>query len=1018
MKLNMKNIIWMLFTTMFLLVGTHAWAQNAGTVSGIITDTEGEPLPGAFVFYKGTKNGVTTDIDGKYSIAAPASGKAQILVFQYVGMESQEHSVSGSKRLDVRLSADNRLDGALIVGAYGTAQKREDMVGSAFQINSESLLDKPKTRVETMLNGLIPGLTVDPNTDYANNVRSRYNTRIRGDASISASSEPLWIVDGIQFFTGDKNNQVVGMSSTVGPLSFLDPDDIESITILKDADQTTIYGANGSNGVILITTKSGQKNAGIKVSAKVNYGVVAPDKTTMFKMMDASQYMEVAKEAWTNSGYSLDNFPLQDNPMNPYSTTDFSWYDEYIGLGDNVYANVSLSGGNKKLSTYSSISYYREDHTVKKDVQQRFTFNTKNTYSFNKYIDLNTNLSASYNVNDIVSVNQEYLSMQPVIDPYNADGTYRLYYTVWDQDLSDWSVKRFTYNRVPNREEGDDTQRALYLKANAQLGIHIIKGLDFTSIFDFDMTSSQEDLYYSKKTLEGRNSNGEFVGLSKRYYANYITWQNINRLNFNRKFGKHTVGAVAVLEFYNHTNKIISATGSGFMTDNIKEIAYADESTIDASSNTYYDRRLSFIVRGSYSYDSRYYVSANYRRDGNSNFGKYARWADFWSVGLSWNIHKEPFFHSDLVKMLKIKASYGIDGNSRIDASVAKGSYSYSDSYSYGGVSGAKIATVPNPGLSWETTSKFNVGVRVELDKIIDVELEYYNNITDNLLSQVYVSRAVSADKVYANVGSVRNRGVELDIRTTNFQRHDFTWFTTFNLSHNKNRILELYNDMLTSYGEYANKAGYEKRVWYLIEWAGVDPTDGSALWYDINGDLTKAYNTSNRRLMAEKSRYPTVQGGLTNELSYKNFTFRLQFNYSIGGWALASYASRFINDGYSITSTDGNQAVEVYNYRWTTPGQPALLPKVSQTSTKSQMTSSRYLYNKTSFDISNISIGWRLPQQWVSKMKMRDISLNLVCDNVYLFTPGMSRIENSYKTMMYGYPRNRTFTIGLNCQF
>ncbi len=1027
-----KSIITAVLLSTALLTAFSVFAQNIGTasgsgtgktVSGKVTDDNGEPLVGAFVYYRGSDNGVSTDLDGRYRIAAPKSDRQAILVFQYLGMLSQEFPVGRDGRiLDVKMMPDNELEGSYIVGAYGTAQKREDMVGSAFQVNSSALVDKPKTRVESMLQGLVPGLSVSPNTDYASTVRSRYETRVRGDASLSASSEPLWIIDGVQFYTGNRTNQMSGMSSTVGPLSFLDPDDIESITVLKDADQTTIYGSNGSNGVILITTKSGSGNQPLNVSAKVNFGVVVPDKSTMFKMMNARQYMEVAKEAWVNSGYTMENFPLQDNDMNSYSSTSTDWYSECIGPGNNIYANVSLTGGGKKVSTYTSLSYYREKHTVKKDNQQRFTFSTKNKFNVAKWLDFTADISGSYNINNIVSIDKSYLVLSPVLSPYNDDGSYRLYYKIWDQTLNDgaggWSTRRFVYNKIPNREEGDDTQTSLYLKANGLLAFHIIEGLDFTSQFAFDVIHSHEDVYYSRKTLEGQNSAGEAVGYTRRGDANYLSWQNVNRLNFSRRFGRHSVSALAVLELYSHTNKYLNASAQGFMNDNIKEISYADQSTINASSNTTPDRRLSMVGRASYSYDSRYYVSANYRRDGNSNFGKYARWANFWSVGASWNIHKEPFFRSSLIRMLKLKTSYGIDGNSRIDASVAKGTYSYSDSYSYGKMSGAVIDSVPNPGLSWETTAKFNVGARIEFKDILDFELEYYNNTTSNLLSQVYVSRAVSSDKVYANIGSVRNQGVEMDIRSTNIKRDGFIWYTTLNMSHNSNKILELYNDMLTSYGNTANKAGYEKGVFYLIEWAGVDPTDGSPMWYDANGDLTKSYSTSNRRLISNRPHSPAVYGGIVNDLQYKNFSLRIQFNYSIGGWALATYASQMIADGYDITASNGNQAIEVYKYRWTTPGQKALLPKVSQVSTKSQMNSTRYLYNKTNFDLSSVSLSYSLPQKAVSRMKIRGMSFSLVCDNVYLFTPGMGAHRNSYKTMMYGYPRNRTFTLGLNCQF
>ncbi|HBH08604.1 MAG TPA: SusC/RagA family TonB-linked outer membrane protein, partial [Rikenellaceae bacterium] len=330
-------------------ISAQTQSRQERLVKGTVTSQDGEPLVGAFVYVKNSKQGVNTDVDGRYEIAAPAEGQSYTLVFQFLGMTTKEFAVSGPKTLNVRLADDSSLEEAVIVGAYGVKQKKEDMIGSAFQVNSDALKDKPKARIDNILNGLVPGLLVENNTDAAGSTRGRLNVRVRGNASLSASNEPLWIIDGVPTYTGGRTNLMPGMSTSVSPLSMIDPNDIESITVLKDADQTTIYGANGANGVILVTTKRGVAgNMPLKVSATVNYGVSSPDKSTMVKVMNASQYLEVAKEAWVNGGNLMSDFPYQDNDYNSYSTTSTDWFNEYIGLGSSLYASLSLSTGTKK----------------------------------------------------------------------------------------------------------------------------------------------------------------------------------------------------------------------------------------------------------------------------------------------------------------------------------------------------------------------------------------------------------------------------------------------------------------------------------------------------------------------------------------------------------------------------------------------------------------------------------------------------------------------------------------------
>ena len=993
-------------------------SQDANTdkVTGTVFSEEGEPLVGVFISIKDTKTAAQTDLDGKYSIKSPEAGKSYTLVFQYLGMKTKHVVVKEARRLDVVLMSDNQLDATVIVGAYGTKQRREDLVGSAFQVNSEKLKDKPKARIDDLLTGLVPGMSIQANTDAASNTRTRYETRIRGSASLSASSEPIWIIDGVPTYTGNNTNIVPGMSWTVSPLSFIDPNDIESITVLKDADQTTIYGANGSNGVILVTTKSGRKNQPLNINLTVNMGVSAPDYSTMFKMMNASQYMEVAREAWANAGYKMSEFPYQDNYYNSYTTTETYWPEQYLGLGTDLYAGLRLSSGTTRVSNSVSASYYRNANIVQGDNSQRFSFDSKQSFELWKRAELGLNLSASYNLNDLFPLGRSFMETLPIFSPYLEDGhTDRLFNNIYSSEKQDFYMRKFFDNEIPTREYSDNMQKSMNTKGSVNFNWEIIDGLHVRSTFGINYTHSKEDLYDSMNTLDGLDSNNNRVGSAQRANASFLNWTNTNILRYDKKFaGKHSLGVYAGVELSETARSTSRVSGSGFSNDFIKELEYASTISEYSTSNVNTSRSLSFFGRLSYSYDSRYYISGNFRMDGNSNFGIYSRWAPFASVGLSWNIHKEPFFDSALIKMLKVKYSFGKDGNSKIDASTATGTYNMSDSYSYMGNAGALIGSVPNPGLSWESTYKHNAGVRLELKDIIDIELEGYYNTTVDLLSKVYVSRTITDNSVYANIGEMMNRGIELSLTTYNFNRSTFDWTTTFNIAHNENRILELYNGNHRSFGTTIWTEGHDKNTYYLVRWAGVDPSDGMPMWYDLNGNITKTYSESNR--VPDKTSTPIVHGGILNEMRFGNWSVSFQINYNIGGWKLASYASSYMNDGYDIT--EGNQAIELYYYRWKTPGQASTFPKVSQTTTGSGRYSTRFLYNATYFDLATASITYALPSKLLHKARIKGITLSLQGNNLYYLTPDQKKGFNSFKTMSFGYPRTRTFTLGLNMNF
>ena len=999
-----------LLTLMLILCTFVCTTLNAQTkaykVSGTVADDSDEPLAGVFITIKGTKTGASTDLDGKFTINIASGGK-QTLVFQYLGMKEQDVQVSGEQVLSIQMKSDNTLEEAVISAGYGLAQKRSDMTGSAFQVESKQLSTLPAARVDNLLSGMVPGLNIDENSTYS--VRSRYNIRVRGDASLSASSEPLWIVDGVPIFTGDKNGNITGTSFNISPLSFINPDDIESITVLKDAATTSIYGADGANGVILVTTKQSSGDGQLHVAASMKYGISKVDRSTLARYCNAEQWWQLAKESWTNSGFLMENFPYRDNPMNSYSTTDTDWYDVYLGTGDNREATLTIDSGTANAKNYLSLSYYGENYTTKGNDQKRIALRDRVNYKFGKKLSADMNIALTYNLNNITSISNSYFRVIPIFSPYDEDGvTPRLYnWFSTETDSYEPTQRKFVYSSVADREFADNIQRSLTADGNATLTYQVIDGLTVTSMFGVNMMNTLELIYHPKTTLDGITSY-EQDGHSRRSGVFNFTWNNIDRINFNRRFGKHTVGALAGVELVNKENRSLYATGSGFANDHIKEITYAISESVKGSSSASNSRSLSYLGQVSYSFDNRYYLSASYRRQGNSSFSTYARWGDFSSIGLSWNAHNEHFFNVPWIDRLKVKASYGNSGNSRLDSSAAYGTYSYTSGFYYGGLMGAQQGTPPNTGLSWETTYIGNVGLDISIfDSRIDLQLEAYRKYTKDLLYSGRVSSIITDGSVMRNVGEIENKGLEISLSTRNITGKDFSWTTDFNGAVNRNTIKKLYNGMHTGFFQTVWMEGANKNAWWLSRWAGVDPVDGSPMWYDYDGNLTHTFSYNNRLILPDYSSEPDFRGGMRNTFRYKDFSLVVFLNYTIGGWDLCGHVET--QDGYDIISF--NALVEELDH-WNKPGDVSAYPKpYYKKSTSSTMYSTRFLHSTTNVQVKNVALSYNIPSAFCKKMKLRSASISLIGDNLYFWSPEQSRTGNSYKTLRYSGGITRSFS-------
>lgn len=986
-------------------------------ISGQIFDAQGVPLIGATVMIKGTSKGIHTDTNGKFTLSIPNTGKVVILAVSYVGMKSREVGVTTQNTLTITLEPDTEI-GEVVVTGYGVVQRREDLVGSAYQISSKKLELMPVRRVDNMLDGMVPGLQVTQGINGNEEAfRTRLRVRVRGDASLDASSEPLWIIDGAPVYTGDRNGQVTGTLYTVSPLSFINPTDIESITVLKDASTAALYGADGANGVILITTKQG-KSEETRVNIGIKYGVSFPNESTRFKVLNASQYMAYAKEAWTNAGNPISAFPYQDSEYNSYSTTDTRWNEVYLGAGQNLQVDLSASGGTKRMKNYLSAGFYTDDMMLKGNNQRRLSLRSNSTYTLVKGLEATVIMGGSYNVNNIFSLTRSYYETLPIFSPYENDGhTMRLYNYYSNESLTEYkpSMLKFTQNKVPEREENDNRQRTLNASLNALLKWEPIEGLSGTVQFATNYMGVYEDIYNARTNLSGYIE-GEPMGKSERRGTYNLNWNNVDRINFNRTFGRHRVGAMAGIEFKHEENRYLNLNGYGFINDQIKEMAYVSADKIKGSSNTAYSRSLSYIGQVSYSYDNRYFIAGTLRRQGFSSFGEYSRWGNFASIGLSWNVHNEAFFKSKIFDTLKVKFSYGSTGNSRVDTSAAHGTYSISTSSGYIGNMGAVQSSAPNPGLTWETTLKTNLGVSVGICKRVLVDIEYYNEVTKDMLASSRISMIVTEDSIMRNLGEMRNRGVEININSTNIRSRDFTWTSELNLAHNSNKILKLYQRTTISKGEYVWEEGQPKNAWCLIRWAGIDPADGQPMWYDKRGNITKTYNYENR-VTTGKVAVPSVFGSLTNTLQWKQLTLRFMLNYSIGGWHYTVMDRMSMNAASDIIST--NTSVNALEY-WKKPGELAINPRIAY---KNQMRASsytdRFLHRMTNIRLQNVALTYQFPQQLCKKLRMAAASVSLVGDNVYLWTPDQKRGKNSYKTTMNaGFPMLTSYSIDLSVTF
>ena len=965
----------------------------------VIDATTGEPVIGVNVLVKGTTNGTITDIDGKYELNAPAGA---ILQISFIGYKTVEIAATTSEQT-IKLHEDTEtLDEVVVVG-YGV-QKKESLTGAMSTLKENRLKDVTTPTVENMLNGKVSGVYVAPGSGQPG---SNGAVQIRGRATLSGSTSPLWVIDGV----------IVGEDPGV-----LNPSDIENMTILKDAASTAIYGSQGANGVIIVTTKMG-KSEKMKINASVKLGVSTMTNGKMEVMNGAELYDYYA------------SFPNQEDikfsRWNPeLRNANFDWGELASQAGFTQDYNISLSGGNEKMSSYFSLGYYSEEGTVKGYKYDRYSFRYRSNYKPFSWLTIKPNISGSMkNTDDSQYDYTAKYTMFPWDSPYDEDGN-----LVPDR-YSGW-VDSSDLNYLNSISYGNHTARKTYeFSGNFDFDIKITDWLTFTSVNNYRWTGYFQSTYTDPRTDSASGVQGrveeEQTNNIQRYTNQYLT--------FNKMFGKHSVQALLAYEFMDTSAKVINAKGTGIVSG--FEVLDATATPEEVGGNLTEWAKQSVFAKANYTYDNRYLAEVSLRRDGASNFGDDKKYGNFFSISGGWNINREKWFKADWVDVLKLRASYGSVGNIPYSKYPQYGLYSVSSNYN--GIPAILISQVGNKDLTWEQTYTAGVGIDANFfNNRLRFVFDYYNKYTSNILYQVPVSGLTGITSRWQNVGEMRNSGIEITIGGDIIRTKDWLWSLDLNMGYNKNKLEKLYGDdpnmmiiggggndtTIAGAAEKVLKVGYSTDRYYLREWAGVDPKNGAPLWYKNDGSGETTSNYSEAKQVMTEATSPKLFGGFNPSLTWKNIDLNASFGFSLGGKIYNYSRQEYDSDG---AYTDRNQMKLIDGWsRWEKEGDIATHPAASYgNKSNSNKASTRYLEDGDYLKLRSLSIGYNLN---LSKYYIQNMRIYFTAENVFTLT-GFSGIDpevpayydettGTYKSIGTAganlYPSTRKFMFGINLTF
>lgn len=960
-------------------------AQSKPTVKGRIKSNTGESLIGVSVLEKGTTNGTVSDFNGDYLLEVSQSNAT--LVFSYIGFEMQEIALKNRDQLNVTLQEDIAGLDEVIVVAYGT-QKKSSVTGSIAVVNAEKLKTATSPNVNTMLQGKVPGVQV---LNQSGKPGEAATIRIRGKGTLNSSVDPLWVVDGVVSGTGAQ----------------LNPNEIETISVLKDAAATALYGSRATNGVILVTTKSGRMGESkINVSAKFS---ISQQNLGKFKLMNARELYDYTEKM---DGKEASGILSWFN--NDLLAHDTDWFDLATQAAFMQNYTISYTMGNDKVRSFLSGDFYNEEGTVKGFDYNRYSLRSNIDYYVNKKLTLKTKISGTYQ-NDQSQEHSLYSAMTylPWDYPHNADGSLR---TGLEEDWRGRDRSNYLYNLQWNWGRS----KQLGVSASAGMEYKITDYLTFESNNNIGYRYVLSESYNDPRAIGASEYDGSIENANQ-----FVTTRYANQLlRFNKIFDRvHTIGAFLGYEYSDYKYERNGSTGRGIPQGG--EVLDVSSSPYKVTGEKQEWAMQSFYFNANYTYNDKYMAQFSYRLDGSSRFGKENRYGGFFTVGGAWSVHNENFLAgSEIVNQLKLRVSFGSIGNT-----PGGGNYGYLSVYSldthYNGKPAAFPKRLGNPDLTWEKCYETNVGIDTRLLDRISISAEYYYKNTSDLLYLVPLTSLTGYESQYRNVGAVTNEGFELSISPDLIKTKDFQWTIDLNMGYNRSKIKELYEGQQQISNLKILEEGSEIDTWYLYDWAGVDQYTGNPMWYIHNDDgsttLTSDYEKASR--IKAGSAIPKYTGGIMNSFTYKDFTLSAMFSF-VAGNKIYHYAREFYDNDGAYPSYNSMKLRSGWS-RWEKPGDIATHPRaVANGNNNSNKPSTRYLERGDYFRMNNLTLSYTIPGNILKRVGIQYGNVSLSGENLFTITKfsgtdaELGAGTNNSTPGADLYPSVRRFSLGLNFTF
>lgn len=1010
----------LLFLSFGLLISFFSFSQNApvinATVEGkIIDEVTNEPVIGASVKIKGTTNGGTTDSDGKFLLNT-GQKLPFTLIISSIGFTTKETVIEKSN-VSIRLAPNQSELNEIVVVGY-TQTRRDAQTSAITTINSQDISRASYTSVTEKLQGQVPGLLISSNSGVPG---TSVLVRLRGATSITAGNDPLYIIDGV--FINNENLQ--GLSRGLGgqtpnPLSDINPEDIESVSVLKDANATAIYGARGANGVILITTKRGSRSAKTKINFSADYGV--GKATNLWELVTGPEHATMVNLVHINDGKTYETRPFRPvNEViagfpafgNPEDQKTYDRVSDVFRIAHSQRYNLSLAGGNESTNFYLGAEYQNQQSTLRLQDFGRYAFRINLDHSINRRFKIGTSNNLSSVPRRLVRVGDGPAGLfqaalhTPTFYPfYNEDGSFTKP-TVFD-------------NHIAILQNSDTRSNSLRSINNLYATYFFLPNLSFKTSLSNDFNLYHEKAYYNTNLVYGQPAGEANEVLTSK--QSLIAEQLIN-YSLTGKKTDFSLFLGNTVQFTSTERETL--TGTGFPSNQFKRITSAAVQTASSTGSDY--GLVSFFAGSNFTYNNKYIIDANFRADASSRFGAANRWGYFPSVGLGWNISKEDFFpKSSVVGNLRLKTSYGLTGNQDIDDFASRGLWG--GGRNYADLPGIAPSQLANPDLKWETTSQFNVGLAGTLlkDKL-SFELDYYRKYTTDLLINEPVASKTGFSSVYKNVGEISNTGVELLINSRNIETKDFRWNTTFTISHNKNLIEKLNNPITGSYGMYRLEQGYSLYSIWVYNYLGVNPETGNAIFEDIDAD--GKITATDRKIVGDA--WPDFEGTLKNTITYKAFDLNVNLVYRSGN-KLFNYTAFFLEAGATRGITRSIQKSSL-NY-WKKPGDTNVLPRLTSLtnadgSRNYESNTSRLLEDASFIRFRDITLGYSIPSTVLSRLKIAKARLYVTGTNLLTLTkytgpdPETNSAADSGSGLVQGLdfngvPQTKSVNFGVNITF